>query len=127
MKFNCKEIARALLSGSLLFIYTVPALAHCKDARKTCDYAFLCMRNSDIHALRIKDGVKNKNGQEVWGELAGCETAGLQLPVPGHFPNNERGFNDISAGCSNGDFVAVGKAALERRGGNTGACNQLHE
>lgn len=50
------------------------ALAHCQDARKTCEFTAQCMHNNGTHEQRIRDGAHMRNaagGHEIWGELAG--------------------------------------------------------
>jgi hypothetical protein len=102
-----------------------PAFAeHCRDARKTCDFANICMGSNEAHTPRIQEGVSKNDGSEISGELRGCEQAGI---VYKDSNGNTRKFSDVADGCTDPEYVAIGNAALQRHRGNAGACNQLHE
>jgi hypothetical protein len=90
--------------------------AYCRDARKTCGLATLCLSNN-AYSSRIRSG----SGQAIWDGLNSCASAGYVDLETG------RSFDDIAAGCEPGDYQSVTNAAILRFGGDMGACNALPE
>ncbi len=98
------------------------ALAHCRDARKTCVYTFDCMKTLPDQVENIDEGSSAGDGHRVWLTLHACEVRGLTY-WDGH--GGHRKFNDISAGCTDPDLASVGRFAIQVREGNPYACDQL--
>jgi hypothetical protein len=108
-------ITRGIWLAAVCFSLTAgvssPVKAHCDDARALCNFAGLCIANND-HLKRVREGVANNNGSEIWGELQGC--------------TGSKKLEDRGAGsCFDADYIAVGRAALQAHDGIKGACNQL--
>lgn len=102
----------ALVVVSLLAFqqFISPAFAHCQDARDVCEAAKTCLSSTLTNcAQQIRDGSGSGVGQQVWSGLTCC----VNSPV---FSSK---FNHGSPGCTDADYVAVGKAALSTN------CNQL--
>jgi hypothetical protein len=88
----------------------LPSWAHCDNVQKLCGFAVQCWNGPDnAHLPRVREGIRNNNGQEVWGELGGC------------------GSIDDNGGksCSDPDYVGMATAALRALGGDRNACVAL--
>ncbi len=113
-----------------VLLMAAPALAHCHDARKTCEFAARCMQKSSAHAQKIRDGVhkgKAAGGNEIWSELAQCAVGGVEWSPSDASGEGNRSYDDIAAGCSPADYMATGKAGAQLFDGAQDACNQLPE
>jgi hypothetical protein len=112
--------AKGLAISVCVFVcgFASPVFAHCDNARDLCAFAVNCIAGASnaTHLTRVQDGVRTNNGNEVWGELQGCISGSDNLEKHG------------AGSCSDGDYVSVGKAALDvHQTSNPTLCNQLHE
>ena len=115
----------ATIASLAILTMAVPALAHCRDARKTCEFTALCMRSNGARQQVIREGAHMNNaagGNKIWSELASCAIARVEWSASGE---GNRSFDDIASGCAVGDYLAAGKAGVQFFDGASGACNQF--
>ncbi len=117
-----KKLAWAAAASISVLIVCDTAQAHCRDARKTCEFAARCMNVNPAHSTIIHQGANNGSGQQIWGELNACaQVNNLKWEGGGKY----RTFDDVSASCTNDDYLALGRVAVEVHDGKASDCNQL--
>ncbi len=124
------RILSVIAASLALSVVAGQALAHCRDARKTCEFTAQCAKSNGARAEKIRDGARKNNaagGNAIWTELAGCALGGLAWSPRGSSGENLRSYDDIASGCTPADYLATGKAGVQLLDGNEGACNQFPE
>jgi hypothetical protein len=100
--------------SSFLFVLIAtqitPALA-C-DSVNTCKDIAWCMANGHEYAGPLRDAASKGQGDQVGGDASACQNKYGQH-------SNPQDWGSVSAGCSNPDFAAMGKKALQ----GEAACN----
>jgi hypothetical protein len=113
MKIFSQSVSIVVLSAFLMLGFASPAFARCRDARKTCDYISYCLTRVGKFVGVIQVGIRTNNGNAVWNGTNKCAGAGIKNP------NNNRTFDDIANGCSDGEYAQIGKGLVN--------CNQFPE
>ncbi|TPI64262.1 hypothetical protein FJ420_17145 [Mesorhizobium sp. B3-1-3] len=98
----------------LLANSTIPASAHCQNAREVCHKVIsICWSNESFRT----EFRRVQGSNQIAATVNTCNDAAW---------NHDGKFMDNANGCNEGDWIVLGKAVLQQQDKHIdGACNQL--